>query len=153
VDAVVSEMTPEEALRAADALVGQALKESAAWCSLLAQFVDDCDRGQAHTSAWSEALRELHALHGHRSGLIGRRSLIQQALDCPVGENSTEAPLSPARPGPHLEPSDRFRFKPDGGGRKSALSACLLGRISSPKFRVCRTWRGVVKDLDNFSDL
>jgi hypothetical protein len=91
----MSEMTQEEALRMADALVGQALKETEARCSVLAQFIDDCDRVEAHTSAWSEALRELHALHGRRSGLIRRRSLIQQALDCPVGENPTDAPLQP----------------------------------------------------------
>jgi hypothetical protein len=95
--AVMSEMTQEEALRTADALVGQALKETEARCSVLAQFIDDCDRAEAHTAAWSEALRELHALHGRRSGLIRRRSLIQQALDCPVGENPTETPLSPPR--------------------------------------------------------
>jgi hypothetical protein len=91
----MSEMTQEEALRTADALAGQALKETEARCSVLAQFIDDCDRVRAHTSAWSEALRELHSLHGRRSGLIRRRSLIQQALDCPVSEGPTEAPLSP----------------------------------------------------------
>ncbi len=91
----MSEMTQEEALRIADALAGQALKETEARCSVLAQFIDGCDRVDAHTPAWSEALRELHALHGRRSGLIRRRSLIQQALDCPVGENPTEALLSP----------------------------------------------------------
>jgi hypothetical protein len=93
--AVMSEMTQEEALRTADALMGQALKETEARCSALAQFIDDCDRAKAHTAAWSEALRELHALHGRRSGLIRRRSLIQQALECPVGEDPTKTPLSP----------------------------------------------------------
>jgi hypothetical protein len=91
----MSEMTQEEALSLADALVGQAVRETEARCSVLAQFIDDCDRAGSQTSAWSEALRELHALHGYRRGLIRRRSLIRQALDCPVGECPTKVPLSP----------------------------------------------------------
>jgi hypothetical protein len=91
----MSEPTHEEALRLADALLGQALKEAEARCRLLAEFIDDCDRARSRTSAWSEALRELHALHGHRSGLIRRRSLIQQALECPVGESPMKVALSP----------------------------------------------------------
>jgi hypothetical protein len=91
----MSEMTQEEALRLADALAGQALKETEARCSVLAQFIDDCDRARAHTSAWSEALRELHALHGYRSGLMRRRSLIQQALDCLAVESPAKVPLPP----------------------------------------------------------
>jgi hypothetical protein len=91
----MSEMTQEEALRLADALAGQALKETEARCSVLAQFIDECDRARSHSSAWTEALRELHALHGYRSALVLRRGLIQQALDCPVGERPTGVPLSP----------------------------------------------------------
>jgi hypothetical protein len=91
----MSEMTQEEALRLADALAGQALKETEARCSVLAQFIDGCDRSGSRTSAWSEALRELHALHGYRSRLLRRRSLIQQALECPVGESPAKVPLSP----------------------------------------------------------
>jgi hypothetical protein len=91
----MSEMTQEEALRLADALAGQALKETEARCSVLAQFIDDCDRAGSTTAAWSEALRELHELHGHRSALIRRRGLIQQALECAVGESPAKAPLSP----------------------------------------------------------
>jgi hypothetical protein len=91
-------MTQDEALRLADALAGQALKETEARCSVLAEFIDDCDRAGSRTSAWSEALRELHALHGHRSGLLRRRSLIQQALECLVGESPTRVPLSPPPP-------------------------------------------------------
>src|SRR5215471_6896061 len=91
----MSEMKQEEALRLADALAGQELKETEARCSVLAQVINDCDRGGSQTSAWSQALRELHALHGRRSGLIRRRSLIQQALECPVGERPTKAGLSP----------------------------------------------------------
>jgi len=91
----MSEMTQDDALRLADVLVGQALKETEARCSVLAQFIGDCDRARARTSAWSGALRELHALHGRRSGLMRRRSLIQQALECPVGESPAKAPLAP----------------------------------------------------------
>jgi hypothetical protein len=91
----VSEMTQEEALRLADALAGQALKETEARCSVLAQFIGDCDRAGSRTSAWSEALRELHTQHGYRSGLLRRRSLIQQALECAVGESPAQVPLSP----------------------------------------------------------
>lgn len=92
----MSEMTQEEALRLADALVGQALKETEARCSVLAQFIDDCDRAGSRTSAWSGALRELHALHGCRRGLMRRHSLIEQALDCPVGESPMKVPLPPS---------------------------------------------------------
>lgn len=87
-------MTQEDALRLAGALAGQALKETEARCSVLAQFIDDCDRAGSRTAAWSEALSELHALHGYRSALMRRRDLIQQALDC-VGESPAKAPLSP----------------------------------------------------------
>jgi hypothetical protein len=90
----MTETTQEEALRLADALVGQALKETEARCSVLAQFIDDCDRVRSRTSSWSEALRELRALHVCRSGLISRRSLIQQALECPVGESPAKVPLA-----------------------------------------------------------
>jgi hypothetical protein len=94
----VSEITQDEALRLADALAGQALKETEARCSVLAEFIDDCDRAGSRTSAWSEALRELHALHDYRSGLLRRRSLIQQALECLVGESPTRVPLPPPPP-------------------------------------------------------
>jgi hypothetical protein len=93
--AVMSEMTHEEALRQADALVGRAVREIETRCGVLAQYIDECDRNRAHTAGWSEALRELHALHGYRRGLMRRRSLIQQALDCPVGENPATVPLEP----------------------------------------------------------
>jgi hypothetical protein len=91
----VSEITQEDALRQADALVGQALRETEARCAVLAQYINDCEHKGSKTAAWSEALRELHALHGHRSGLTRRRSLIQQALDCPVGEWPVKAALTP----------------------------------------------------------
>lgn len=91
----MSEMTQEEALRQADALVGQALRETEARCAVLGQYINDCDNTGSKTAAWSDALRELHALHGCRRGLMRRQSLIQQALDCPVGECPPRAPLSP----------------------------------------------------------
>ena len=91
----MSEMTQEDALRQADALVGQALKETEARCAVLGKYVNDCDKTGAKTAAWSEALRELHALHGYRRGLMRRQSLIKEALDCPVGECPPRTPLSP----------------------------------------------------------
>jgi hypothetical protein len=99
----MTEITQEEALRLADALVAQALKETEARCAVLAQFIGDCDRAGSRTPAWSGALRELHELHGHRSGLMRRRSLIQQALECPVGESPAKVRLSP--------PPDRTVFR------------------------------------------
>jgi len=89
------EMTQEDALRHAGALVGQALKETEARCSVLAQYINDCERNGSRTSVWSEAVRELHALHGRRAGLLRRRSLIEEALDCPVGESPAKVPLPP----------------------------------------------------------
>jgi hypothetical protein len=85
-------MTQDDALRLADELAEQALKETAARCSVLAQFIAECDHAGAATSDWSEALRELRALHASRQGLLQRRSLIQQALDCPVGESPSNVP-------------------------------------------------------------
>jgi hypothetical protein len=91
----MSEVTQEEALRQANALVGHALRETEARCAVLGQYINDCDNSGSHTAAWSEALRELHALHGNRRGLMRRRDLIQEALDCPVGERPAKAPLTP----------------------------------------------------------
>jgi hypothetical protein len=93
----MSEMTQEEALRQADALASQALGEAEPRCGVLGQYINDCDNNGSKTAAWSDALHELHALHGYRSGLLRRRSLIQQALDCPVGECPPKAPLTPSR--------------------------------------------------------
>jgi hypothetical protein len=90
------QMTQEQALLLADALAGEALKQTEARCSVLAQFIDDCDRARSHASAWSDALSELHALHDYRRGLIRRRSLIQQALECLEGESPLGGPLPPA---------------------------------------------------------
>jgi len=91
----MSEMTQEEALRLAGALVGDALKETEARCGVLGQYINDCQSMGSKTSAWSEVLRELHALHSHRAGLMQRHSLIQQALDCPVGERPARVQLAP----------------------------------------------------------
>ena len=88
----MSEMTQEDALHLADELAEQALKETSARCSVLAEFIAACDRAGAATRDWSEALRELRALHASRQGLLQRRSLIQQALDCPVGESPGHVP-------------------------------------------------------------
>jgi hypothetical protein len=91
----MSGTTQEEALRQADALVGQALRETEARCALLGQYIDECENKGSKTPAWSDALREFHALHGYRIGLMRRHSLIQQALDYPVGECPTKVPLPP----------------------------------------------------------
>jgi hypothetical protein len=95
----MSEITQEEALRLADTLVCQALKEAEARCTVLGQFINDCDRNGSQTSAWTAALRELHVLHGYRRGLKRRHSLIEEALDCPVGECPAKVslPLPPNR--------------------------------------------------------
>jgi len=107
----MSEMTQEEALRVADALVSQALKETEARCSVLAQFIDDCDRARSHTSAWSGTLRELHALHGRRSGLVRRQTLIQEALECPVGEDPAKGPLPPSPNRPVLRTQQQVQVQ------------------------------------------
>ncbi len=91
----MSEMTQEEALGLAEALVAQALKETEARCSVLGQFINDYQRAGSRPAAWNEVLRELHALHGYRDGLMRRRSLIQEALDCPAGESPAKVPLPP----------------------------------------------------------
>jgi hypothetical protein len=91
----MSEMTQEEALRLADALVGQALSETEARCGVLGQYISDCESTGSRTAGWTEAVRELSALHGRRSGLLRRRALIREALDCPVGERPANAPLAP----------------------------------------------------------
>jgi hypothetical protein len=93
--AVMTDMTQEGALRQADALVGEALRETETRCAVLGQYINDCESAGSKTGAWSEAVRELSTLHGRRRGLIRRRSLIQQALDCAVGESPTKAPLLP----------------------------------------------------------
>jgi hypothetical protein len=108
---VMSEMTQEEALRLADALVGQALKETEARCSVLAQFIDECDRARARTAAWNEAIRELRTLHDHRRSLIRRRALIQEALACPVGESPSKTPLTAPPVGTAARPQRQIQIQ------------------------------------------
>ncbi len=108
----MTEVTQEEALCLADALVGQALKETEARCSVLAQFIDDCDRAGSRTSTWSQAVRELRARQGYRSGLMRRRSLIQQALECPVGESPAKVPLSPPPNRTALRTQQQVQLRP-----------------------------------------
>jgi hypothetical protein len=91
----MSEITQEEALRQADALAGEALREVEARCAVLAQYINDCESKGSRTAAWSEALRELRALHDYRAGLLRRRSLIREALDCVAGECPAKVPLPP----------------------------------------------------------
>jgi hypothetical protein len=91
----VSEITQEDALREALALVGEALKEAEARCAVLGQYINDCDRTGSRTAAWSDAARELSALHEYRRALLRRQSLIQEALDCAVGKCPAPTPLSP----------------------------------------------------------
>jgi hypothetical protein len=109
----MSEITHEEALRQADALVGQALKEAETRCSVLGLYISDCESKGARTADWNAAIRELRALQEHRAGLLRRRSLIQEALECPVGESPAKASLVPppnrAAPRPHQQVQLRAR--------------------------------------------
>jgi len=91
----MTEITAEDALRQAAALVSQALTETEARCTVLAQFINDREAERPKTPAWREALAELHALHAYRSRLLRRHSMIQQALEYPVGERPAMVPLPP----------------------------------------------------------
>jgi hypothetical protein len=91
----MDELTHDEALRRAAELVDQAVKETEARCRVLAQFISDCEEQRSRTAAWSDALRELNALHRHRDLLKRRLALISEALDCVVGERPAESPLLP----------------------------------------------------------
>ena len=93
----MGETTQEDALRQAAALVDDALREAGARCGVLGQYINDCDSKGSRTVAWSEALRELRVLHERRTQLTRRRSLIQEALDCHVGESPAKVPLQPPR--------------------------------------------------------
>jgi hypothetical protein len=115
----MGEITQEEALREADALAGQALRETEARCAVLAQFINDCDAAGAKPSAWSEAVRELHALHSYRGGLMRRRSLIQQALDCPVGECPAKGRLHPAPVRPGIRTQQQVQIQVQARRRRS----------------------------------
>jgi hypothetical protein len=92
----MGEATQEEALRQADALAAEALREVEGRCGVLAQYIHDCESKGSRTAPWNGAIRELRALQDYRAGLIRRRSLIQQALDCLPGERPAALPLPPA---------------------------------------------------------
>jgi hypothetical protein len=94
------EMTQDEALHLAGELAGRALKETEARCGVLAQFINDCSRTRSGPAASTGALRELGALHARRALLIRRRALIQEALDCTVGDSPARAPLARPIDGP-----------------------------------------------------
>ena len=89
----MSESTQEDALRQADALVGEALKDVEARCSVLGLYIHDGESSK--TAAWNGAVRELRALQEYRAGLLRRRSLIREALECINGERPTPVPLPP----------------------------------------------------------
>ncbi|HSZ38615.1 MAG TPA: hypothetical protein VK817_01515 [Trebonia sp.] len=89
-------MTQEEALLQADALVSEVLRETEARCGLLAQYIHGCERNRSMTAASIDAYRELRALHDYRTGLMRRRSLIQEALACVAGESPANVPLWPS---------------------------------------------------------
>jgi hypothetical protein len=95
----MSGVTHEEMLRQADALVVQALSETGARCAVLAHYISDCESKGSRTAAWSDAHRELRALHDYRAGLVRRHDLIQQALQHPLGERPAKASL-PVPPQP-----------------------------------------------------
>lgn len=92
----MGEMTQEEALRQADALAAEALREVEGRCGALAQYIHDCEDKASRTASWAGAIVELRTLQDYRAGLIRRRSLIQQALDCLPGERPATLPLPPA---------------------------------------------------------
>jgi hypothetical protein len=90
----------EEMLREADALVVRALSETEARCAVLAQYISDCESRGSRTAAWSGAVRELRALHDYRRGLMRQHSLIEQALEHPVGECPEKTPVPVPSPPP-----------------------------------------------------
>ena len=89
--------TLEDLLLQADALISEALRETEARCGVLGHYIGECESRGSRNAAWSDAIRELRALHDHRTGLIGQRNLIRQALEYPTGESPTEVAL-PAAP-------------------------------------------------------
>ena len=62
---------------------------------MLAQYIHDCENSGSRTAAWNGAVRELRAVQDYRAGLIRRRSLIQEALECLPGERPAKLPLPP----------------------------------------------------------
>ena len=109
----MTDVPHEDALRLAAELAGRALQQTETRCALLAEFIEDCDHAGARTAAWSGALRELRALHQHRSGLMRRRSLIQQALEISLGDGPSSAPLEspPNRAAPRAQQQLQVRAR------------------------------------------
>ena len=107
----MSEMTYSEALRHAAALVDQEVKETEARCGVLGQYVNDCERQGSKTANWSEALRELHALHDRRAALKVRLSLIQEALDVPVGDRPAKVALTRPPDRPEVRPPRQIQIR------------------------------------------
>jgi hypothetical protein len=50
----MSEITHVEALRQADALIGQTLRETEARCAVLGQYINDCENKGSRAAAWGE---------------------------------------------------------------------------------------------------
>jgi hypothetical protein len=110
--AVMGETTQEDALHQAAALVDEALRKTEARCGLLGQYINDCDSKGSRTAAWNGALSELRALHERRTQLMRRRSLIQQALECPVGELPATVQLQPPRDRTALRSQRQVQIRP-----------------------------------------
>jgi len=108
----MGEITHEEALRQADLLAGQELREAEARCAVLGMYINECDSKGSRTARWSDALRELRALHERRAGLMRRRSLIRQALECPVGERPGKTPLQPPRDRTAIRTQRQVQIRP-----------------------------------------
>lgn len=125
----MSGITQEEALRQADALVGEALRETEARCAVLGKYVSDCDRKRSTTADWSAALRELSALHAYRGRLLRRRELIRQALDCAVGESPAKSPLTPAPDRAAVRTQRQIQIQ---GPARQRLSAGAGGTAPAP---------------------
>src|SRR5262249_2688543 len=116
------EMTQEDALRHAGALVGQALKETEARCSVLAQYINDCERNGSRTSVWSEAVRELHALHGRRAGAAPLQTRSPARSATPRRRRGARH----RRPRLDVGPSNKFRFERGGGPETAATRVIRL---------------------------
>jgi hypothetical protein len=115
-------LTQEDALRLAQELVGEALKDTEARCAVLAEFIGNCDRAGARTAAWSTALRELRALQDSRSELVRRHSLIQQALDCSPGKPPAQTPMGSLPKRAVSRPQQQLQVR---RSRKSSLRRSL----------------------------
>jgi len=91
----MNETSQEDALRLALGLVGDALKDTESRCSVLALYIESCDRAGAATASGAAAVRELRELQDVRRALVRRHSLIQQALDVSPGKSPGKTQLEP----------------------------------------------------------